>query len=348
MKFPRLFFFLYYFTNIIIINLKAIDLDDFTGKFCCQGYYPLIRTVKSVLENDPKLMPPTNICGTCPTQEYKTLKKKVKKRSIRNKRGLEEVCKEKGEGVWADTTDCTKYFTCRSMSTAWAEKKHETCYTGSYFDQQGGQCKWVGVGNYNCDTILGKDKETEEKSSDAKPDKEDDSESSSAPGSLSLSNRQKIFYELTATNMKQISDTIMPADQWTCSAVDSVEYESNSDYIKCFSCDADSKNLKNCKSTPGESTSVVWCNSKLQKCYSKALYNTSKKEEIISFSRGCASLSDLENSHEVTVPTSSADSESEGTKTKCVQKANTTKSCFTLCNTHLCNVVTDIKSGAIS
>ena len=149
-KFPRLFFFLlYYFTNIILIKLKAIDLDDFTGKFCCQGYYPLIRTVKSVLENDPKLMPPTNICGTCPTQEYKTLKKKVK-RSIRNKRGVEEVCKEKGEGVWADTTDCTKYFTCRSMSTAWAEKKHETCYTGSYFDQQGGQCKWVGVGNSGC------------------------------------------------------------------------------------------------------------------------------------------------------------------------------------------------------
>ena len=23
----------------------AIDLDDFTGKFCCQGHYPLIRTV---------------------------------------------------------------------------------------------------------------------------------------------------------------------------------------------------------------------------------------------------------------------------------------------------------------
>jgi hypothetical protein len=85
--------------------LKTVDLDDFTGKFCCQGFFPLIRTVKSVLENEPKFMPPTGICPTCPTQEYKTLKKKTKRSvaaapSIRKRRSADEICKEKGEGVW--------------------------------------------------------------------------------------------------------------------------------------------------------------------------------------------------------------------------------------------------------
>lgn len=49
------------------------------------------------------------------------------------------------------------------MSTAWAEKKHETCYSGSYFDPSGGQCKWVGQGNFNCDTILGKEGDSDDK-----------------------------------------------------------------------------------------------------------------------------------------------------------------------------------------
>jgi hypothetical protein len=76
-------------------------LDDFTGKFCCQGFFPLIRTVKSVLENEPKFMPPMGICPTCPTQEYKTLKKKTRSvPAVRKRRSADEICKEKGEGVW--------------------------------------------------------------------------------------------------------------------------------------------------------------------------------------------------------------------------------------------------------
>ena len=72
-------------------------------------------------------MPPSNICTSCPTQEYKTLKKKLKKkREVFAKRNTDDICKENGEGVWPDKTDCTKYFTCRSMNTAWSEKKHET------------------------------------------------------------------------------------------------------------------------------------------------------------------------------------------------------------------------------
>jgi hypothetical protein len=123
------------------LSFHCIYSDDFTGKFCCQGFFPLIRTVKSVLESDPSMMPPAKICSSCPNKEYKDVKKKYRK-----KRSADDVCTEKGEGIWGDPNDCTKYYVCRSMSTSWAEKKEETCYTGSYFDPKGGQCKWVGQG----------------------------------------------------------------------------------------------------------------------------------------------------------------------------------------------------------
>jgi hypothetical protein len=329
---------------------KAADLDDFTGKFCCQGFFPLIRTVKSVLENEPKFMPPSNICSACPTQEYKTLKKKVKK-----KRSVDDVCKEKGEGVHPDPTDCTKYFTCRSMSTAWAEKKQEVCYTGSYFDKAGGQCKWVGVGNYKCEDILektdGDKKDDVERDTESKSEKEsnDEKDGNSEKDDTDVKNRQKIFYEVHAS--KQLADTIIPPNLYTCSADLNAANDGSSsgDFIKCFSCDANSnlKNIPKCKSKPStDTTNVISCNSKTQKCFSKSLFNVSNKNELIAFSRGCASLKDLEStaSNEKNDASESADSDSSEESTKrCIQRTNTTKICFVVCNSHLCNNVEEIK-----
>ena len=312
-------------------------------------------------------MPPASICQSCPTQEYKTLKKKLRKR-----RAADEVCTEKGEGVWQDTTDCTKYYICRSMSTTWAEKKHETCYSGSYFDPKGGQCKWVGQGNYNCDTILGKDadesggqksKKDEEdettKSPESEPSSSSDGESSSLSGTDGIKNRQKIFYELSATNSKQqsaLADGIIPPNLYTCKAEVSVEYESNSDYVKCYSCEADSKSIAKCQETPNaNSTLVIWCYAKTQKCFSKALYNTSNKNEIISFTRGCTSVSDMASS---TSAESNSDTAAATTTTttnapagsaplsNCVQRSSSTKACYIMCDKNLCNTHDDLKSGA--
>jgi hypothetical protein len=297
-------------------------------------------------------MPPAGICTSCPTQEYKTLKKKNRKR----RSTPEEVCTEKGEGVWADPTDCTKYFICRSMSTAWAEKKQETCYVGSYFDQKGGQCKWVGQGNYDCNVILGKedDSKSESKTESAKSgDSDSDGGESIKTGIYGIKNRQKIFYDIQASNSKQQPDSMIPPNLYTCPAELNVDYESNADYIKCYSCESDAKNLQKCKGTPNsDSTLVIWCYAKTQKCYSKEVHNT-KNEEVISFSRGCASLSDLESGDSsATTTTSSPPSSDSGNATKvitnCVQKSNSTKSCYTVCDTHLCNTVTEIKSAAVS
>ena len=49
----------------------TLDMDDFRGQFCCQGKFPLIRTVKAVLHGQLKLLPKEKICSACPTKEYK-------------------------------------------------------------------------------------------------------------------------------------------------------------------------------------------------------------------------------------------------------------------------------------
>jgi hypothetical protein len=49
----------------------TLDMDDFRGQFCCQGKFPLIRTIKAILHGQIKLLPKEKICSTCPTKEYK-------------------------------------------------------------------------------------------------------------------------------------------------------------------------------------------------------------------------------------------------------------------------------------
>jgi hypothetical protein len=335
----------------------TIDLDDFTGKFCCQGHYPLIRTVKSILEDDPAIMPPTNICDKCPNTEYKTLKKKTKK-----KRSVDEVCTEKGEGVWIDPEDCTKYFTCRSMSTTWAEKKHETCYTGSYFEIKSSSCKWVGIGNFDCATANGDsdtgDSKPAPKKKDESPAAAETGESGAtvATGTDTVRNRQKIFYEggdKQSSPFGDLADSIMPRNLYTCKADQRVELDSYTDYVKCYSCDSDAKNLDKCKVVTNDASAIIWCYQRTQSCYTKQLQNTTNNE-IISFSRGCASLSDLDAAlstsgvAHTTVPSRVNGPRSNVTTSvqNCMNRNNKTKTCYVICDTNLCNNVTEIKSNA--
>ncbi len=52
----------------------TLDMDDFRGQFCCQGKFPLIKTIKAVLHGQVKLLPKEKICSACPTKEYKGIK----------------------------------------------------------------------------------------------------------------------------------------------------------------------------------------------------------------------------------------------------------------------------------
>lgn len=262
-----------------------------------------------MLENEPKFMPPANICNSCPTQEYKSLKKKYRKR-----RSADDVCKEKGEGVWPDTSDCTKYFICRSMSTAWSEKKHEACYSGSYFDESGGQCKWVGQNNFDCEKILSKSS--------------DDDNNKSTEKSTS---KNEIFGQPDP-------DTVVPAEEYTCTAQPPPPIDTSNN-LKCFSCEAEGRNANRCKRVPVDDSSVITCDSRKEKCFSKAVFNT-KSKELVSFSRGCGTLSDLE-------PTGT-ESENKGNGPNCYMKPNSmTRVCYELCDKSMCNMQTDLRSEAV-
>lgn len=304
-----------------------MDLDDFTGKFCCQGYFPLIRTVKSVLENDPQIMPPTEVCRSCPNREYKTFPK-----NFRKKRSLaSEYCKEKGEGTWADPLDCTKYFVCRSLTTSWAEKKHQSCWSGSYFDQTTNSCKWHGKSNFDCEDLKNPPEEK-------------------IPEQAFSKNIQNPISEAYSAQ----SDTIIPPEFYTCRADNSeTSEEVEIHHVKCYSCEGTGKNIKKCKNFAENETNISWC-SKNQKCFVKAQYNMAKKNELSSYSRGCAFLSDLDPAKGETVNADLRGSTmaSSSQNSNCVIKQNSAiRVCYEVCDEDLCNtqnepaIITTKKAG---
>ena len=261
-------------------------------------------------------MPSENMCNACPNTEYKTLKKKTNRK--KRETNADEICKEKGEGTWADPEDCTKYFTCRNLNVAWGEKKKEVCYLGSYFDRTLNQCKWVGEGNYNCDEILGKpSNEVEVKTTN---------------DTTKSKNRQRIFFEKDGVVNKEIEETIIPASSYTCPA----DSSDSSEFVKCFTCESDARSIPKCKNAPGGSSTVTRCNSKNKKCFSKSVYDS--RDVLVSFQRGCASLAELEGN------LLEANSNEPRSTSNCVRNPNGTKSCYVYCTSSLCNTVTDIRA----
>ncbi|CAF1410276.1 unnamed protein product [Adineta steineri] len=147
----------------------TLDMDDFRGQFCCQGKFPLIKTIKAVLHGQLKLLPKEKMCSTCPTKEYKDFKpnsqsqpqttEKPTKKPKKSKRDAEgptpeDVCEELKDGQWPDPTDCKSYFLCRGVGSQWGEQKREICYAGSYFDPNDKTCKWVGADKINCEELV--------------------------------------------------------------------------------------------------------------------------------------------------------------------------------------------------
>ena len=174
-----------------------------------------------------------------------------------------------------------------------------------------------------------------------------------------IKNRQKIFYQLSARNSDSSSssdDSIIPPNLYTCPAEVSVDFENNADYIKCYSCESDAKSIGKCKQKPSANeTLVIWCYSKTQKCFTKGVYNTTNKNELVMFSRGCATVSDMENgggdSAESASATTTTTTTTKATKTGgaaapvCSQKSSTTKTCHVMCDKHLCNTEEDLLSS---
>ena len=176
-----------------------------------------------------------------------------------------------------------------------------------------GQCKWVGEGNFDCKEIL--DLNAEIDSAKNKNEKGDSSDDSSA------------------------DPPIVPESKYTCRADTEEDYESNPDYVKCFTCDAEIDNPQKCNGKPDNQTSeTVWCNMKQKRCFSKAVYKKSSNA-LESFSRGCASINELSKNK------ASSNTPLGNNRAACVRDGKS-KSCFVMCDSNYCNTITEIKSGS--
>jgi hypothetical protein len=185
---------------------------------------------------------------------------------------------------------------------------------------------------------LGKDGE----SSDKDESKTTDSKTSTDESKPKDDKKKK---KTLVPDAESLKDTIIPADLYTCRAEPEIPYEQNPDYVKCFSCESDSKSsaLK-CKQTPrNDSSSSVWCNTKQQNCFSKAVYNMARNSELLSFSRGCAALSDLDPNAAGDAATSPSEARAQVT---CVKKSNSTQACYETCDRNFCNSISELKSSA--
>lgn len=146
-----------------------------------------------------------------------------------------------------------------------------------------------------------------------------------------------------------MKDTIIPADLYTCRAEPEVPLEQNPDYIKCHSCEAESpKTVGKCKNPPkGDST--TWCNVKnQQKCFSKAVYKEAgKRSELVSFTRGCATLADLDlkSSSSDDANGDAAPPPTSAKSTSCVKKSSS-QICYETCEKSLCNTNSELKSSS--
>ncbi|CAF2639784.1 unnamed protein product [Rotaria sp. Silwood2] len=223
----------------------TLDMDDFRGQFCCQGKFPLIRTIKAVLHGQLKLLPKEKMCSTCPTNEYKNFKpnsqyqqpqttEKTTKKPKISKRDAEgptpeDVCEELKDGQWPDPTDCKSYFLCRGVGSQWGEQKREMCYAGSYFDPNDKTCKWVGADKLNCEELVeGYDNPVAGVTQSTSND-DDDVEDEDITDEMGLSTKKKLSKSSSSSSSssnKPISILSRSMSEYdTCTPEKSVEFD---------------------------------------------------------------------------------------------------------------------------
>ncbi|CAF1651296.1 unnamed protein product, partial [Adineta ricciae] len=215
----------------------TLDMDDFRGQFCCQGKFPLIKTIKAVLHGQLKLLPKEKICSTCPTKEYKDFKPnsqsqpqttakptKKPKKSKRDAEGPtpEDVCEELKDGQWPDPSDCKSYFLCRGVGSQWGEQKREMCYAGSYFDPNDKTCKWVGADKINCEELI-EGYENPVAGVTGTPDNEEDEDEDITGDIGTVSNKKSKATSSSSKSMAILSRSISEYD--TCAPEKSVEFD---------------------------------------------------------------------------------------------------------------------------
>lgn len=317
--------------------------------------------MKSVLEDDPTLMPPKSICKTCPSEEYKKVKNtntkeptttrimRLKSKNILKKEAKKEdkvktkikLIQEKMKKNKKKKDKKLKKE--KEVKSPTREKRaavrtpHEVCQlkgNGKWPDPT--DCKkyylcrnyntaWAEIAHETCWQGSYFDKNEERcKYIGGNTDYEcDESESDD----LETTTLASSILSLNTSELAEINDEPDPEVLNTLSTC-RPDYENNPDYIRCFDCD--SKKEAQCNYRPANnSIDEVWCNVKKNKrCFSKAVYKA-PNNMLQSFIRGCATLNELVGPN--MIPTRNY------TKGFCFKTSNTTKSCVILCESSFCN-----------
>ncbi|XP_078276467.1 acidic mammalian chitinase-like [Rhinoraja longicauda] len=114
--------------------LWSLDFDDFSGTRCKEGVYPLINTLKTLL-NINGCQPPAPTGVSSISLHINTSNIPV----ITFSREVDAVdwCRGKSPGMFADPIDRSKYYICASGTT-----RHEMCPQELIFDENCHCCNW--------------------------------------------------------------------------------------------------------------------------------------------------------------------------------------------------------------
>lgn len=120
----------------------SLDSDDFTGDFCGQGKYPLIKSTLGVLKGE-QLVGDVKAYTSTPDEKIKTEEATNKK--SQNLDTHEEILKlcPNGDGFYTNVASgCIEYHVCVFTKTPSANVQYLTCPDGLVFDSQLNACNF--------------------------------------------------------------------------------------------------------------------------------------------------------------------------------------------------------------
>lgn len=122
----------------------ALDLDDFDGKFCGQGKYPLLNFVKNELNSGSSgstvsTMSTTTVStastSSTSTTSTTTTTTTTSATTTTTTRTTQSGQCYKGDGYYPDkTTNCQQYYICNFTGTQFATITYISCPNGLLFD----------------------------------------------------------------------------------------------------------------------------------------------------------------------------------------------------------------------
>ena len=119
-------------------NIRDTSLDDFSGKFCCQGKFPLIKSVVDVFTGHKSTID-NECCGTPATSITTTPTKPTTTSTL----SLIYVGCSSGDSIVPHATDCTKYIRCiKSADNSDITEVVEQCPWGYKFNPWKKECDW--------------------------------------------------------------------------------------------------------------------------------------------------------------------------------------------------------------